>query len=631
MPRYSGEGGILSAFRGRGPPSWESEAASENSNPPRARRTAHIVTGEFESESSTGSAALTPWRRRSSKARTSLATAGSALVCSHDGPRSARTPAGEPARPVGDAPHSARTGRTSKTMPGIKRQIGFDERAMDAAKSKDDPAADPPALVSRGQFEAVNGVKDAFRKWDLNGNGVITKDELGKLMKELGMSDRGDADVLITEIDTNLDGVIQYDEFLDWVLKPCSHVDVVHGDVVRFDLESALRPLFQVYDDNNNGTISLSEFQQVQDTLLGSLDESSDRKERAPLADLMGCAARRSFAAADCNGDGSITFKEFMKWQENAMVFAGLSHESIVAKVQQLSTMLQTRRVLHLANSGRRNSCTSNVDHVNAELADKIADTTHQLYRRLGRRQHTINLIDALPTPSRSMSSSGLKELHLRAQAPTSSRISIDARVELCLPDSTAADSDDTCWLAKVQQHTTTGYGRCSEDNFFYVFHNGSWTLQADDSEFTEAVKRLPTEIRVYYLLWTFADMRDSAIPWAVMSTALKEAVRLSWMMSEEQLEFELALEEMVRSLLNLEKGLPADYSCAGVESEATALMGGLEMSPAHVMMALSDMKLVEPQPLLWSSEHEGGDASDPVWKHDLRPDLLRRRCGCAC
>ena len=55
---------------------------------------------------------------------------------------------------------------------------------------------------------------DAFRMFDLNGDGFISKDELCKVMKGLGekLSDI-ELDNLLNEWDMNKDGKIDYNEF----------------------------------------------------------------------------------------------------------------------------------------------------------------------------------------------------------------------------------------------------------------------------------------------------------------------------------------------------------------------------------------------------------------------------------
>lgn len=62
-------------------------------------------------------------------------------------------------------------------------------------------------------------VKRAFKRFDLNGDGMISKTELSRVMKTLNgkVSDKHITSVL-KQIDQNNDGSIAYEEFVDWVM-----------------------------------------------------------------------------------------------------------------------------------------------------------------------------------------------------------------------------------------------------------------------------------------------------------------------------------------------------------------------------------------------------------------------------
>lgn len=90
----------------------------------------------------------------------------------------------------------------------------------------------------------------AFRVFDKNGDGRITKQELTKALESLGVGSGGSSSEeeianLLGRLDINGDGEIEYNEFLEIM--------------VSRDHDAELRKTFSVFDKNGDGFITSSE------------------------------------------------------------------------------------------------------------------------------------------------------------------------------------------------------------------------------------------------------------------------------------------------------------------------------------------------------------------------------------
>lgn len=138
-----------------------------------------------------------------------------------------------------------------------------------------------PALPSRRELE------DVFRKFDSNGDGKISKSELSSVMAALeSRATEEEIDRMMKEADTNKDGFVSFDEFVDANTK-----DVNAARVMR-DLESA----FKMYDLDNDGSISVEELYRV----LKNLGEVSTFQE-----------CQQMIKSVDSNHRDSVTFEDF--------------------------------------------------------------------------------------------------------------------------------------------------------------------------------------------------------------------------------------------------------------------------------------------------------------------------------
>ncbi|KAL4787322.1 hypothetical protein BJX76DRAFT_318883 [Aspergillus varians] len=131
--------------------------------------------------------------------------------------------------------------------------------------------------------------REVFAVFDKDGNGEITAQELGEVMRSLGQNPTDtELQDIVDELDVDRTGTIDFDEFLVMMSRK----------VKNSDPEAELREAFAVFDQDNSGTISADELRKVL-TSIGDNVTDADVDEMLTLA--------------DTNGDGSIDYDEFVK------------------------------------------------------------------------------------------------------------------------------------------------------------------------------------------------------------------------------------------------------------------------------------------------------------------------------
>jgi len=132
--------------------------------------------------------------------------------------------------------------------------------------------------------------RDAFKLFDKNGDGVISSDEVGAVMRSLGQNPtETDIQDFIREVDMDGNGNIDFEEFCN-VMAPKMKSQA--------EEEAELLESFKVFDKNGDGFISAKE---LQDMML-TLGEKLTNEEVDEM-----------IKEADTNGDGKVDYEEFVK------------------------------------------------------------------------------------------------------------------------------------------------------------------------------------------------------------------------------------------------------------------------------------------------------------------------------
>ncbi|KAL7081157.1 hypothetical protein ACP275_14G021700 [Erythranthe tilingii] len=137
--------------------------------------------------------------------------------------------------------------------------------------------------------------QEAFTQFDKDGDGCITIDDLARMMRCLDqiIPTQKELRDIINEIDSNRNGTIEFDEFLNHMAK----------NLKKIDADNELKEAFKVFDKDQNGYISANELRQT----MINLGEKLTVEE-----------VEQMVREADLNGDGQISFDEFVKTMATA-------------------------------------------------------------------------------------------------------------------------------------------------------------------------------------------------------------------------------------------------------------------------------------------------------------------------
>ncbi|XP_042464040.1 calmodulin-like [Zingiber officinale] len=138
--------------------------------------------------------------------------------------------------------------------------------------------------------EQITEFQEAFCLFDRDGDGRITLEELGAVIKSLGQSpSEEELREMIQEIDADGNGTIEFGEFLNLMAKKAKETT---------NVEEELKEAFKVFDRDQNGFISASELRNV----MISLGETLSDEE-----------VEQMIREADLDGDGQVNYEEFVR------------------------------------------------------------------------------------------------------------------------------------------------------------------------------------------------------------------------------------------------------------------------------------------------------------------------------
>jgi len=444
--------------------------------------------------------------------------------------------------------------------------------------------------------EQIGQIKSIFGLWDADQDGIISKQELTEVLSQIGEFNDTEIDQIMERADKNGDGSIQYDEFINWMVTPATRIQIVEDQsgckAVVFDLDAALRPLFAIYDQNGNGAICQSEFQEAQQIIQGALTHhTTGAAVRAEMNEV-----DAAFAAADPDGNKRISFNEFVEWQRSSVEYSGLPSDTLEELFATLAEVLGS--VFKLASDhGDRKEVQA--DHLPLLLQniEKTANVARQLYK--DRKVTTGNrggFVSNWTGPPTGISIQRLLRWHMRVPFPCIGVREIAVNVENVLPEECDAPKysiQSRRWFAKVIRKVTYNSKVQEELPFYYVYESLQWSDVEKSSLYDRAVLTLAPEYRLLALLYKEVDY-GAQLSWEKLNAALEAGQGLGLVTLEQHTDFDTKLRDIVKHMLQ-EQGQRIPSSPEDFEA---LLHSDVALSQLQAMSALCEMGIVPHDPL---------------------------------
>ncbi|THU74099.1 hypothetical protein C4D60_Mb04t29780 [Musa balbisiana] len=117
--------------------------------------------------------------------------------------------------------------------------------------------------------EQIIEFQEAFCLFDKDGDGCITLEELGTVIKSLGQDpSEEELQEMIREVDSDGNGTIEFGEFLNLMARK----------VKETNIEEELKEAFKVFDKDQNGFISATEFLQLRNVMINLGEKLTDEE-----------------------------------------------------------------------------------------------------------------------------------------------------------------------------------------------------------------------------------------------------------------------------------------------------------------------------------------------------------------
>lgn len=448
-----------------------------------------------------------------------------------------------------------------------------------------------PKLTAE-EAEWADTAKAIFSKYDANGDKCITYDELGTLLSAISPEfTQKDVDALLKEADVNKDGKIQFEEFVDWLMRPAA---MSLGRAV-IGYSDCFKVLFEVYDKSSTGVILAADFMECHVLMQAALrlNESADDSCKADPLNLR-VDHEKAFGAIDKDGGGSLSFLEFVDWMKT----------HIPKDMNQKDCMVFTKNLADMLKDSFHHITLREEDYINddilAERITALANAAKGLSSGLQEKKSSAK--PQWSEPPTGLSCDRLKATHMGFRPLRMERIREVHWECLCLPmPGDYEDAQSRIWLAEVMRRVfwkDSRKGCTVEDPEYYVYDRKtfSWRNVSNDSieAFQDTLDHLSPGVALFCLLKTAANF-GSKITWTEIQLALEGGVDMKFIRQSDMEKYNNYMRDFAFQTRKGEGLLDPDATKATqVKRSEDWLFETLKVKPRVVMATLSDLQIVE-------------------------------------
>ncbi|CAJ1398897.1 unnamed protein product [Effrenium voratum] len=233
----------------------------------------------------------------------------------------------------------------------------------------------PLSPASRKASRQQRVIKKWFETFDSDQNGRVDLEEFKTVTSHLCATmlwDEHQSSLLLQEIDTNGDHLVDLQEFAEWLTNVNATITVgLDGWLEAYDIADTVRPLYECFDPAGTG-ISKDQFLRTYRIIANST-------KHAPIpdqdkADIWIRGAEEEYEALDARHDVNIDFEDFVRWQAELLKSSATPNSLIPEKVEQLAEVLKV--ILDIDTGARGRGLPAALQ----ESVQKVAQLARELY-----------------------------------------------------------------------------------------------------------------------------------------------------------------------------------------------------------------------------------------------------------